>query len=232
MCTKYKYPHLWKLGLYKYIINFTGPDGNRSLFLSKIDTFLSILSNEQFEVLVQKFKGVKEHSAITDLLHEIEIAYLFHPDAIFKKDDSKNNNRSSDLEENGINIEIKSINTGREETERQQGTGPLVSHHDMLTENEQELQKGLTCKAIQKKLGDQLDTAKKQLKKGGIVYIIWDYDTFTHNAEGIYKAGTFTEGDVRKIIEAGISLFVNKNLDIKVKNYYFDEIRNLVKRKI
>jgi len=103
------YKGLFQLNLGGYIKNYCGGKIVENKYLRNLDHFIADESfKENLGTLIEKFRGNKQFSEITDLLHEIEVACLFHPRAIFRKEPG------ADLDDEGTLVEVKCLNEGRE----------------------------------------------------------------------------------------------------------------------
>src|SRR5581483_6097955 len=169
------YEKLKKLNLETYMKCFCGGEIKSDSYLSALESFLNSLTEKNFNQLEEKFRGEKQKSEIIDLLHEVEIAYVFHPKANFL------NNEGPDLE-NGVFIEIKTLNESEEERERHK-TDRFCALSTVLNEKGKANEKKLVDDAINRKVTYHLEKANKQLKGMGLIYLIWDYDFLLHGED-------------------------------------------------
>jgi hypothetical protein len=214
------YTKLKILGLEKYICNFCGGSIQQNKYFNKIENFIDTLSTKNFSVLELKFKGNKNFSEIADLLHEIEIACLFHPKATF-------NNDAPDLEENGIGIEVKSLNEGKEEQDRHK-SNKFLSISKTLTYNKNFEEKNNTVDAIKNKINYHLKKADDQLKGKGLIYLIWDYNLLLHSADGGIHKGTVDKEEMNRIISEYVDEFIKNHSCLNIKHYYFGDIIEMI----
>lgn len=214
------YTKLRELNLEKYIESFCGEVVVKNKYLDVLEDFVDGLTPENFGVLKLKFKGNKKNSEIADLLHEVEVAYLFHPKARFNSVDGP------DLE-NGISIEIKTLNESKEENERHlqdsfSCASPILTDKQKIEEN------NLIIEAIRKKVNYHLEKANKQLKGKGLIYLIWDYDNLLHGSDGRVHGRIFNEAGMKKFVDEVVKEFMECHPGLTIKNYYFGILRDLI----
>jgi hypothetical protein len=224
------YPKLIELGLKEYISRFCGGDIQKDGYLGAIEGFLAGLSEKNFCILKKKFKGDKEYSEFADLLHEIEIAYLFHKEAEFNAD------AGAEFTDTGRHVEVKSLNEGDEERERhKKDKFSCVSR--ILNPVEIAREKRMTISAIENKISFHLEKANKQLKGDGLIYLVWDYNLLnytdkrnaTDSGEKEAHEGLFKKEEVDRLVRECVDRFVREHPRLEIKHYYFADIRDMIK---
>lgn len=216
------YENLLQLNLEGYIKKYCGGAVTKNKYLKNLDLFIGNLSEDNLDILKNKFKGNKEFSETSNLLREIEIALLFHPQANFRRESGP------DLEDNGTLIEVKSINEGKEEAERHTNNS-FFSISTLLSERELKKEQTETIKAVKGKLVQHLEKAHKQINSKGLIYIIWDYNTFIYRNNGqVHKNGALTKNKIGLTIKATCLEFNKKFPEVIIRNYYFADIINMI----
>ena len=99
------------------------------------------------------------------------MACAFHPNGLFQKEVYKT--KSVDLVDNGIQIEVKTINASPDEIERIKELKADSARYSLPKDTEYESR-------INTKFKQRVKKAKKQIKNNGIVYIIWDSTLVTN----------------------------------------------------
>ena len=214
------YTKLEELGLKEYISTCCGGTMQEDKYFRNIEKFISTLSEDNFKSLISKFRGNKKYSEITDLLHEVEIACVFHPKANFLEN-------GPDLE-NGILIEVKTLNESKEEYMRHQND-PNFFISQSLSDEEKKKEEELVDIAIYNKAIYHLEKANSQLKGRGLIYLIWDYDLLLHGEDGQVH---FPIPDGKRLmqmrIEKIVKEFIGSHPGLIIKTYYFGDLRELV----
>lgn len=215
------YPKLNELGLSEYVSKYCGGSTQQNKYFNKIEKFIDSMSKTNYDVLKSKFKGNTQHSAITDLLREIEIAYLFHPKANFI------DGPGPDLE-NGTNIEVKSLNEGKEENERHENsnTFSFISHQQSDGEKRKENQD--TIEAIKNKINFHLEKANAQLNGNGLIYLIWDYNLILHSTDGSKHISSIDKEEAKRITDECVISFIKCHPCLTIRHYYFEDIREMI----
>ncbi|MFA5714580.1 MAG: hypothetical protein WC998_02425 [Candidatus Paceibacterota bacterium] len=213
------YKKLKELNLEKYINHFCGGVLVSDKYFNALENFVNSLTTENFQTLKSKLKGNKKNSEIADLLHEVEVAYVFHPRARFNVD-------GPDLE-NGISIEIKTLNESKEENNRHQRdsfscVSPILANEKKTEEHD------LIIAAVRNKANYHLEKANKQLKGKGLIYLIWDYDNLLHGNDGQVHRKILDGNSTQKIINEVVKEFTECHPCLTIKNLYFADLRNLV----
>lgn len=216
------YKKLKELGIEQYIQNACGGKIRQDKYFNALEKFIESLSSENFCILRNKFKGLNNRSQIKDLLNEVAVACAFHPKACF-------NNNGPDFYDNGICIEIKTINESKEETERHK-QDYFMAISTCLTEEAKNNEKKLIIHAIKNKVFFHLEKAKKQLAGNGLIYLIWDYDNFLHGEDNQVHPKIINEPVAQKCIRLSIEEFIKKypNINIKIKDYFFEKLEKEV----
>ncbi len=138
------YPHLIEIGLQKYLNNyFFNKEWLLEKHLENLDKFIASKDEKQRDILKGKFSKINEHVSLNDHFHEIMVAYIFHPKGIFQEDGFLGG--SPDIIDNGILIEIKTINPSPKELERIKILPliPLETHYLRTQNMKRDLEKNL-----------------------------------------------------------------------------------------
>lgn len=213
------YEKLKELNLEKYIKHFCGGVVGSDKYLNALENFVNSLTTENFQTLKSKFKGGKKNSEIADLLHEAEVACVFHPKARFNID-------GPDLE-NGISIEIKTLNESKEENERHQGDSfSYISQ--IFTDENKTKEHDLIIAAIRNKANYHLEKANEQLKGKGLIYLIWDFDNLLHGNDGQVHEKILDKNSTQELIDKVVKEFIECHPCLTIKNLYFADLRDLV----
>lgn len=214
------YTKLKALGLENYISEYCGGSVQDDKYFQNIEKFINTLSQNNFNVLISKFKGNKKHLEISDLLHEVEVACVFHPKAIFLEN-------GPDLE-NGVLIEVKTLNESKEEQKRHKNNSCFFISRD-LSETEKKEEGDMIDTAIYNKAIYHLEKANSQLKGKGLIYLIWDYDLLLHGEDSQIHPPILNNKDLMQIkIEKIVEEFTESHPGLIIKNYYFGDLRELI----
>ncbi len=160
------YTNLVNIGLRDYLNTyFFYKEWYRETYLERLDTFVACKSDEQKNILIKKFEHLTDHVIINDHLYELMIGAVFHPNGAFQ---NVTLGSSPDIIDQGVNIEIKNINSEPEEIERVKIMIPnTVSYGPFPSDSDFE-------NRLRKKFLLRVDQGKKQIQNKGIIYIIWD----------------------------------------------------------
>jgi hypothetical protein len=169
------YKNLINIGLEEYLNSyFFNETWIRDGCIENIDNYVGSLSEAQKKILSKKFTNQNDFTRANDLFYELLIAYTYHQNGQFQEG-------SPDIIDDSINIEVKNINTIKEELERIQNltpnsvrTGPLPEESNIEDRFKERFER-------------HFKKAKSQINSKGKVYLIWDttLSDFSENKEKI-----------------------------------------------
>ena len=203
------YDHLVEIGLKNYLDSyFFNQTWIVEDYLQKLDLYVSTLPVEQQKILRLKYSSNRDHLQQNDLLHELLVASVFHPNGSFIHETTSE--KSADILDGSIRIEIKTINASPTEVERVKIMDPgtvrtMVPRDDYYEDR------------IRRKFRLRIDKAVEQLSGSGLVYLVWDSDltgNWSDRKERIEKL--FTE-----LVAAEENLHPN----LIIKSIYFGDLR-------
>ncbi|PIR76238.1 MAG: hypothetical protein COU32_03135 [Candidatus Magasanikbacteria bacterium CG10_big_fil_rev_8_21_14_0_10_42_10] len=221
------YENLNNIGLKDFLVKCCGGTIHEDPWLRSLDSYVSTLSSQNLISIKQKIRPGLTDNQKNDLLHEIEIALVFHPKADFVQEN--NEKKEPDLFDpsTGINIEIKSLNEGEDEQERHAKGGKLLIQNKALQDEEKADLKYRIFQILKNKTKYHLECAVKQLNNNGRVYLVFDYDNFIRENTGLYP-GIIDEEETKKVIEDFIDSSI-KYKNISVTTIYHGNLREMVK---
>jgi len=206
------YQSLVKIGLKKYLNEyFFNKEWLSEEYLEKLNSFVALKSKEQQAILKNKFTKKLSHLSANDHLHELLIACAFHPNGLFQKEIPDTS--SSDIIDNGILVEIKTINASPDEIERIKALVPNSVRNSLPKDNEYEAR-------ICQKFKQRIEKAREQVKDNGIVYIVWD-STFVINFRS-------RKTQIERLFERLILTEKKKSPNLKIQIVYFEDLREKV----
>jgi hypothetical protein len=171
------YTNLVEIGLKEYLDNyFFNKTWIKDKCIENIDAYVSNLSESQKKILSKKFINQSDFIRANDSFYELWIAYVYHQNGQFQEE-------SPDLIDNNINIEVKNINTTKEEIERIKKLVPNSRGANIFP---QELN---LKERFEERFERHFQKAKDQIKSDGKIYLIWDttlgFDMNKSEIEGI-----------------------------------------------
>lgn len=206
------YQYLVEIGLKRYLDNYFFQE--RWIFeqyLENLNNFIASKSDEQKRVLRNKLSKITDHLSLNDHFHEIMVAYVFHPNGFFQDDGVVGG--SSDIVDNGIYIEVKTINADPEEIERIKVLVPDSSRNF--------LPKDLSYdERFRQKFEQRITKAKEQINGSGIIYLVWDSTLVKEWS----KRKILIENLLSDLIQEGKFKLPN----IKIKVFYFGDLRDMI----
>ncbi len=207
------YQSLINIGLKKYLDDyFCNKKWHFEQYLENLNLFVAFKDDKQKKILKEKFSKKLNHLSINDHIHELMVACAFHPMGLFQNETT---DKSFDLIDNRIQIEIKTINASPNEIERIK-TLRLNSFGNSPPEDTEYESR------IRKKFKQRIDKAKEQLKNHGIVYLIWDSD-FGIGWDDRKK-------EIAQLLKKLISEEKQFSPNLEIIAVYFEDLRTMVSR--
>lgn len=207
----FMYKNLIDIGLKEYLDSyFSNQTWIKDKCLENIDNYVGNLSETQKVILSKKFINQKDFTRANDSFYELWIAYVYHQNGQFQEG-------SPDIIDNNINIEVKNINTTKEELKRVQNLIPYSVQTGPFPE-ETNLEE-----RFKERFERHFGKAKGQIRSNGKVYLIWDttLSGFSVNKE-----------KVEKILN---NLCSEKNIDypnIEIIRIYFGDLKEKVENTV
>ncbi|OGF25870.1 hypothetical protein A2331_04770 [Candidatus Falkowbacteria bacterium RIFOXYB2_FULL_34_18] len=229
------YDNLQKINLTEYLNKCCGgTNWVKESWLVFLDSYVGLLSKENTNILKLKINNNLNHYQINDIVNEIMIACVYHPEANFFKE---NNKKTFDLFDKNLNlkIEVKTLNEGDDEKERHK-QDKFICISKCLNVLEEKNEKQQTKKIIYKKCTDHLTKASSQINNKGKIYLIYDYNTLTSENIGTKKEPRFTrthrsalsKDDIKNEINNFLNNFSKNHPQITVEAIYFGDLRDKV----
>jgi|GEM_PF-3035699 len=203
------YLNLVEIGLKCYLDSYFVDGWTHDSFVISLNKFVGKKSSGQKRILKSKFSKKQKHLFTNDILHELMVACVFHPNADFL---TEGNSKTHDLLDGGIKIEVKTINASTEENDR------IEAIVDGAIRNS--IPEDLDYKnRIKTKFNLRVDKAKEQIGTG-VIYIIWNSDLVKRWEER------------KREIEAFLSFLVSEQKkllrNIEIRTIYFEDLKEKI----
>lgn len=233
------YKFLSSVGLEDYLVKCCGGVLHEDSWLRSLDVYVSRLSLENLAIIKEKINEGLAHLQKNDLLHEIEIALVFYPNAIFAKE--INGEKSPDLIDptSGISIEVKTLNEGLDEQDRHTKDS-FLGFGKALNDGEKEKLRAEILQILRKKTQYHLRRAAHQLNNNGKIYLIFDYNFIYRENIGTKAVPVYIDPHVniiddketKEVIGDEAKTFAQSLSSISVEIIYHGDLREMVRAAI
>lgn len=206
------YDNLVKIGLRNYLDKYYDSNEWQSeAYMEAVNTYIGLKSDNEKDILRKKFKRIKNHPEANEHFNELMIGLAYHPEGIFQEGNLAGT--SSDLIDKGVSIEVKTINAPPKEIERQKSMSPGIVYSGSFPDDENFENR------FAEKFYLRLQKARKQIKKSGLVYIVWDSTTLGWSDR---------KNKIKEVLDKLVSEHKKEYPKITIKHIFFGDLRELV----
>lgn len=206
------YKNLVKIGLRKYLDTyFVSEKWVSETYMEVVNTYVGLKTEREQNILRKKFERITDHSEANDHFNELLIGTAYHPKGVFQEDNATGG--SPDLLDNGIAIEVKTINAPPKEIERQKTILPGVVYYGPFPDDNNFENR------FADKFNLRLEKARNQIGNSGLVYIVWD---------STINGWSERKNKIIEVLDRLVSEHKNEYPEVTIKHIFFGDLRDLV----